>query len=219
MKTIPMQTVVPTAVAVAVAVAVTMASVGGQAATIEQDLVEAELPPGQAPNYAVGDRSVWLDEERGETTFEITSVDDGIVSWLREDGCSWKTLSESTYAPFLRWTKCSGSSGTQKIKRKGKAKIYPLEVEKSEKWRVRGRNNKGVNWSTTRNCKVKGTADVTVPAGTFDTYQVLCTNEWTRFKWYFSPELRFPVLYSRVPRAGSSGSRMHIELISYSPAN
>ena len=218
MKTTPPKSYTIVASVVAIAIAVAMVALG-QAATIRQGPAETELPPGRAPTYSVGDRSVWLDKERGETTFEITSVDDGVVSWLREDGCIWKTLSESTYAPFLKWKDCSGSGGTQKIKRRGKAKLYPLKVGKSEKWSVRGRSTKGNNWSTTRSCKVTGTANVTVPAGSFDTYRVVCTNKWTRYRWYFSPELRFPVLYSRAPRPGSSGRRMHIELISYTPAN
>ena len=99
----------------------------------------------------------------------------------------------------------------------GKSRLFPLKVGNAAKWKVRGKSSKGNEWSTTRSCKVRGTANVTVPAGNFDTYHVVCTDDWTIRQWYFSPEVRLNVVSIRAPRKGQKGRRTKIELFSYSP--
>ena len=74
------------------------------------------------------------------------------------------------------------------------------------------------SWSTTRTCKVKGTANVTVPAGRFDAYRIDCSDDWTLYRWYFSPELRLPVLFIQKPRKGKTGRSAYQELVSFEPA-
>ena len=56
------------------------------------------------------------------------------------------------------------------------------------------------------------------PAGRFDTYRIDCSDEWTRYRWYYSPKLRYPVLIIQTPSSGDSDRGIHMELVSYDPA-
>ena len=150
------------------AVAVSIVVADGRAATIRKDTVKAELPPGQATDHAVGDRAVWMETKRGKLTAVVTGIKRGVVSRRLTDGCSYDLPQGNWQAPASRWKGCSGSTGTAKVARKGKSRLYPLKVGNTAKFSVRGKSKRSGNvnsWSTTRRCKVRGTANVTVPAG------------------------------------------------------
>ena len=208
------------AVAVSITAAVALvAFTDARAATIREGTVKAELPPAEPPSFSFGDRVVWMDRDRGEMTVVVTRVKGGVVTWLNDKGCSWANYIASFQAPSPRWRNCRAGSGTHKVKRRGRSRLYPLEVGNTAKWSAQGKNKKGNTWSSTRSCEVRGTANVTVPAGSFDTYHVVCTDKWNRYQWYYSPELRFHVAFMRDPRRGREGGRTHEELVSYAPAD
>lgn len=196
-----------------VAVAVSIAIDDGHAAKIRKGTVQAELPPGKLTEHAVGDRAVWMEKKRGNITAVVKAIKGGVVSRSLSDGCSYDIPQGIWQAPATKWKNCSGVSGTAKVAHKGKSRLYPLKVGNTAKFSVRGKN-----WSTTRTCKVKSTANVTVPAGRFDTYRIDCSDEWTRYRYYYSPELKFPVLIIHTPSSGGNDRRIHRELVSYEPA-
>ena len=203
------------------AVAVSIAIDDGRAAKIRKNTVKAELPPGQLTEHAVGDRAVWMEKKRVKITAVVTGIKRGVVSRSLSDGCSYDLPRGIWQAPASRWKDCSGGTGTAKVARKGKSRLYPLKVGNTAKFSVRGKSRragKTNTWSTTRTCKVKRTANVTVPAGRFDTYRIDCSDEWTRYRYYYSPELRFPVLIIHTPSSGGSDRRIHRELVSHEPA-
>ena len=96
--------------------------------------------------------------------------------------------------------------------------MYPLQVGNTESWKYTGKNTKGDSWSGMRECEVKGTAHVTVPAGSFDTYHVVCEERDSRREWHYSPTLRRTVTSIRTPMAGSSAKPHHLELVRIIPA-
>ena len=198
------------------ALVASLATTDARAATIQKGAVN-ELPPGEHTTYAFGDRSVWRNQEQDEITVVVTGVKRGIVSYLVSNGCTFTSFRASFYAQGPRWKNCEGSTGTAKVTRVGKSRLFPLKVGNAAKWKVRGKSSKGNKWSTTRSCKVRGTANVTVPAGNFDTYHVVCTDDWTIRQWYFSPEVGLNVVSIHAPRKGQKGRRTKIELVSYSP--
>ena len=203
------------------AVAVSIVAADGRAATIRKDTVTAELPLGQATDHAVGDRAVWMEKKRGKLTVVVTGIKGGVVSRRFSDGCSYDLPQGNWQAPATRWKDCSGSTGTAKVARKGKSRLYPLKVGNTSIFNVRGKSKRAgkVNsWSTTRRCEVTGTANVTVPAGRFDAYRIDCSDEWTRYRWYYSPELRHPVLIIQTPSSGDSDRGLHMEFVSHDPA-
>ena len=184
---------------------------GAPTAAVQQVEMKGELPLGQPPLPAVGEKSVWRDKNGTETSYEITAVDEDILSGRSIDGCTWKYVIAG-WGPILEWGNCFSSSGSHKVKRTGN--MYPLQVGNTEKWKYNGRNNKGNSWSGTRKCEVKGTEKVTVPAGSFDTYHVVCKEPSARYEWHYSPELRSIVTSSRKPLGGSTGRRYYRELVS-----
>ena len=205
-----------------VAVVVSIAIDDGRAAKVRKNTVQAELPPGELVDHAVGDKAVWMYKKQGgkKLTVVVTGVKGGIVSWQRTDGCSYD-ISRVIWRPPTKWKNCYGGTGTAKVARKGKSRLYPLKVGNTEKFSVQGkykRDGKGGKFSTTRVCKVKSTANVTVPAGRFDTYRIDCSDEWTLYRWYYSPELRLPVLFRQAPRKGKTGRHAYQELVSFEPA-
>ena len=190
-----------------------MAQPAEETSAAQQVEMKGGLPLGQPPLRTVGEKSVWRNKNGTEISFEITAFDEETFSGRGSDGCSWKFAMDG-WGPTLEWKNCSSSSGSHKLKRTGN--MYPLQVGNTEKWKYRGRNNKGQSWSGTRKCEVKGTEIVTVPAGTFDTYHVVCKEQSARYEWHYSPELRYSVTSRRKP-LGSSGRRYYRELVSYVP--
>ena len=199
-----------------VAVAVSIAIDDGHAAKFRKGTVQAELPPGELTEHAVGDKAVWKYRKFGETSVVVTGVKRGVVSRRRAaDGCSWDYFKGIWMAPVTRWKNCYGSSGTAKVSREGK--LFPLEVGNSAKFSVQGKSKrpgkKVSKWKTTRHCKVRGTVNVTVPAGRFDTYRVDCLDDWSSYRYYYSPELQYLVHFSQKPRKGKSGRKTYVDLV------
>lgn len=183
-------------------------------AAAQQVETNGELPLGQPPLRSVGDKSIWRYKDGTEITYEITAVDEETISGRASDGCTWKSVIAG-WGPAVEWKNCNSSSGSHKVKRTGN--LYPLQVGNSEKWKYRGKNSKGNTWSGTRKCEVRGTEKVTVPAGTFETYHVVCEEKSGRYEWHYSPELRFFVTSSRKPLGGSTWGYSQ-ELVSFMPS-
>ena len=190
-----------------------------RAATIKKSTVNAELPPGKNPTYSFGDRVLWMVKGHGPVAEIVTGVKKSTLSWIKGDGCRFSTFKTSRHAPIPKWKNCLGNTGSAKVTRVGKSKLYPLKVGNTAKWKVRGKSSKGGKWSTVYQCEVRGTGNVTVPAGSFDAYHVVCANDWSVEETYVSPELRIPILLSITPKEDSGGLRLYQELIDYSPVN
>lgn len=195
-------------------VAVVIALTGHQTATAQQSASEVELSPAEFPVVRVGDKKVWRLKNGKESTSEVTGVDDESISGRRGDGCTWKAV--SAFGPSLEWSGCGGSAGKQTIKER-EGNLFPLQVGNTARWKFRGKNNKGYSWSGTRKCNVNGTANVTVPAGTFDTYHIVCTEQWSRREWHYSPELGTTVTFRTKPKGTSRRKPSYGELVSFTP--
>ncbi len=204
------------------ALVVSLTTADGHAAKIRKNTERSKLPPGELTDHALGDKAIWKDKKLGELSVVVTAVKRDAVSRRRADGCSYDFFEGVWAAPATKWKNCYGSSGTAKVARKGKSKLFPLKVGNSAKFSVKGKSKragkKASTWEITRRCKVKGTANVTVPAGRFDTYRIDCSDKWNSYRMYYSPELRFPVLFFQKPLKGKSGRRTHTELVSLEPA-
>ena len=180
-----------------------------------QPVATVELPPAEAPLFRVGDKLVHREKDGRETTFEVINVDGETVDFqFQNEGCSWSVpKSSAPFGPSLKWDSCNGSTGTQKVK-KQEGSLFPLQVGNSERWSFSGKAQGGATWSATRKCTVKGIANVTVPAGNYDTYHVVCTTSRSRHEWHYSPELRRHVTWLRSRR----GAKLwYVELVSFTP--
>ena len=76
--------------------------------------------------------------------------------------------------------------------------MFPLKVGNTESWDYEGGTGSRT-WSGTRHCEVKEAVRITVPAGSFDTWHVNCTERWWRNQFYFSPKLGTTIAIVRTP--------------------
>ena len=180
---------------------------------VETAQSKAELPPGKRRTFALGDKSVWKQLNGKEISWKTAKLDGSVAEIHGSNGC--KVVTDLTsYSPTLAWRDCSGSTGSRKIAEHS-GSLFPLAVGNTESWRYTGRNHKGNTWSGARSCKVAGTANVTAPAGNFDTYHVICRDGSSRYDRWFSPELGLSVISSKAPLPGKKSSRYHWELIRF----
>ena len=202
--------------ALALSLAPALAVVAGcQSTKVETAPVKAELAPAEAPTFTVGSKMTWREEGKDDLTSEIVSVDGDKVTLQNDKGCK-ATFTSGGFNLWTRWENCNGSTGSSIFERPGG--IFPLQVGKKETYKASGNNDKGRTWSSTWTCRVAETANVTVPAGNFDTYRVVCKDEWRRKDYYFAPELGSNVIIAQAPIGSSRARAYRRELVKYEPA-
>jgi len=171
------------------------------------------LKPMAKPEIKLGTTKVWRDSS-GQWMQMTMSADSQSVSYARTDGCRFTSRHEE-FSPWLKWEDCvfGTGDGTAKLV---EGKIWPLQVGTRFVWRFTGRNQKGRSWEDKMDCAVKGTARITVPAGEFDTYPVVCDDNWYKRVWYVAPKLGTSVKFTS---ARHDGRRSYArEMVSYAPA-
>lgn len=183
--------------------------------SLESKPSTAEMPPVAERRAVMGDQWTWLNEKDEELSGNYTSIDADFAAGENSIGCSWKAK-RNAFAPGVEWKNCRGSTGTQTSKRVGDS-IFPLAVGKTETWEYSGTNNKGDSWESTRNCKVVGIANVTVPMGNYDTYHVRCEDKWWVREWFVRAD-GVSVQGSSTRKAGSADRNSSWRLISFTPA-
>jgi hypothetical protein len=158
--------------------------------------VTAELPPGELGVYPAGTK--WQGIELGGDSVATTLVatDGNVLQFESSSGCKWSE-NAGVFTPSLSWKDCEGTSGTQTIV-STEGNIWPLKVGNTQSWTLTGKDSSGDTWSTTRNCAVKSTERVTVPAGSFDAYRVECGDTWSTMTFFYSPQLKDNLYYQRV---------------------
>lgn len=176
------------------------------------------LPPAEQPIRRVGDTTTWRYSDGTELTLETTAIDDETASTKTNTGCRSKSM--RGFGPFLEQYKCTEDA--DKATRtftltvtSQEGSMFPLTVGSNASWSYRSTNHKGGSWSGKRTCSVEGTATVTVPAGTFPTFHVVCKNQWARLEWHYAPELGTNVTYRRSARGSGRGKTRYAELVAF----
>ena len=120
-----------------------------------------------------------------------------MVSVRRDDGCSWTSMTYM-FAPSLKWNNCYGTSvdGTQKII-ETKGSPWPLSDKTEFQYTFTGKykDDLGQPWQSTRECKVDKQVRVKVPAGEYDTYKLVCEDDWLKMTYWIAPELGYHVAF------------------------
>ena len=178
----------------------------------EQPVAAASLAPFAEPTSRVGDVCRYVNESGEQLEDEVTAIEGDVVTWRDSRGCTY--ASPGYFSPSAWWKDCADySNGTQQAQRQGN--IFPLEVGSSESWEFSGSDASG-SWSSTRNCEVDSITRVSVPAGSFDAYKVVCNDQWRERTWYVSPEAGTTVLYTNRKKRGGVTTRS--ELVAWMPA-
>jgi hypothetical protein len=179
--------------------------------------VSRPLEPMAEPARYVGAVAEYL---RNGTPFEQTRValTDTEETWRTSYGCEW-SRHVSGFAPPSSWKSCDGSDGTQEVTVNGS--IWPLQIGSKVSYDMSRKHDYIGTWTaSTRTCEVKEETRVTVPAGTYDTFHVVCnepwsTGHWSAGHWYVSPEIGVVVLHwSGFQRSRDTG---RFELVSWDP--
>lgn len=165
---------------------VALVALVGCQTTADEPAQSAMQPMEKPPGLQLGDAVIWLVNGKKEQRNEVTDRDDRQVTIAEDTGCVF-SLPTSGYAPAYSFTNCNGFTGTQNVEAPSESP-FPLTVGKSWTYAYSGSNTKGGEWNDTRRCKVEATARITVPLGEFDTYKVVCNDEFHRRTWYVSPE-------------------------------
>ena len=175
--------------------------------------VSAPLEPMVKPAMHVGDKETWRNKKGKEWTQTVVGMDETTVTIESSGGCTF-TKPHEVFAQWLKWTNCPrDGSGTTSLT---KGDIWPLETGKKWWYKYAGSDDKGQKWKGKMSCKVKEEIRISVPAGTFDTFHVVCrTKRFTR-EYYISPETGTSVMYKWKDKYAKQPNRTN-ELVSYSP--
>jgi len=181
------------------------------------------LPPASLPEFGIGDAFVY---DGGRAIYVEDTKSDRIV-WNGGGDYLFETTGDFT-GPILEWSYTDKEdrerSGSAYVK-EGSGNIWPLEFDKQVRMSTRSANvdpdtgdvNEYDQWLI---CKVPATANIEVPAGTFDTFVIECSRyyqqSWMQTtKWWYAPEIGF---YVKRDRSWNSGEDHSEELVTYGPA-
>ena len=169
--------------------------VNGAAATIAA--LEAVVPP----NYEVGDRFVFDDD----LVEEVVAVSGERVVW-RTGKTRTDIRFQTAALPRLGWER--RSSHAEAVLTPDPNTLWPLETGKKVKFtqRIMKTDRKtGATSAYSRlwRCEVEDPVQVTVPAGTFDTFEIVCqrasSRGWPKVsrtqRWFYAPDLGHHVMF------------------------
>ena len=170
----------------------------GMPATTGADAVGGGTPAmsgGVGPVYLAGDAYVYADG-RVET---VEDVDGDMVTWRAADD-TWYRASSNFALPPVAWR--SGTRIGQRRLSAAADTLWPLTVGGRARFaatavlmRDNDRQDR-TEWREVWECEVAGTEAVTVPAGRFDTFKIVCfrltdpAGVASRRVWHYAPALR-----------------------------
>lgn len=143
----------------------------------------------------VGDRWVYRDNLNSKEGYiEVIESNGDATTWKDSlTDCKWTR--DQDFGPSIQWENCGGSSGKQVVELKGE--IWPLSKDTEFQFKVRGSNDSGQTWKTTVRCEVEDELRVRTAAGEFDTYKLVCSDNWNTRIRYVSPKEETIVAYQR----------------------
>ncbi|MFQ5774697.1 MAG: hypothetical protein ACE5GS_09285 [Kiloniellaceae bacterium] len=181
-----------------------------------------DLPPAPLPSYRTGDTFVYSDGTATPLVRRVVGVNAETVDWVTEKDFRFTTY-RNFALPRLKWNGPS-SAGTM-LNALRPAELWPLEPKKTAQVTADyNRLDKATNETSTYkenwSCKVNRARAVTVPAGTFDAFKIICrrlnqAGKTTRTHiWYYAPQVGHFV--KRIKKYGNRPDRV-IELVTYRP--
>ena len=192
--------------------AMVLALGGSWAAAEEIGPVSNPLEPMAKPDMNVGAKKTWRDKKGREWDVTLVSVDEITATYESSSGCTLTALHEEFSQP-VKWNNCGGESGKGTTSL-ASGEIWPLIKGKKWRYKYAGSNNKGNVWRGSMKCSVKDEVRVSVPAGEFDTYHIVCKTKNITREYYISPEIKTNVISKRKHRRGPRTTR---KLVSFTP--
>lgn len=179
------------------------------------------LPPADLPSYEAGDRFVYVDSKNRTLERRVVSVEGERVNWTTESDFNFVTY-RNFVVPLLAWE--GRSSSGEMLNAPNPQQLWPLAPKRKiqltvEYQKNRKEQNEVVDYEEFWSCKVRNARSVTVPAGTFDAYKIVCKrydetrrNTTRVHTWYYAPEVGHFI--KRVKKYANKPKQV-IELVEY----
>ena len=150
------------------------------------------------------------------TSWEVVDVTNDRITWVSNQGARIIT-SNNPLLPSYEWISQSDGQGKRLIS-DVKGELFPLK--KGNKTTFRSTvsiNDQPSQWSFSWNCAILGEVNVTVPAGNFNAFSIVCARDASdTITYYYAPELGY---YVRMEIGGNRGSILkQRNLLSYNNA-
>ena len=176
---------------------------------VEEAPATTELLPMEQPGTPnIGYTLVTMMNGSQERRSEVIAHDAETFTWRNNKGCEWSSM-RTGFSPSVHWKNCEGGSGNMSVKLTTDLP-WPLSVGKTWTYTFTGGNNRGNAWEGSDQCTVVGTARVTAPIGTYDTFKVECESEWLKRTHYLSPELNASPIFLRHNKARNQTDRYEL---------
>lgn len=180
------------------------------------DPAETTLPVVHSHEDHVGDRFVIRSANGRDNVIKIVEVADGVTTWRHSaSGCRFSRHTEG-FGPSLQWWNCGGADGTTSVERTGS--VFPMRVGAREEWAYTSRNDNGAEWWSTRRCDVENRTRVSVPAGAFDAYRIVCEDDWSVAEFFYAPAVRQYVRFRKTWKEPGLGANQDDRLVAFTPA-
>jgi hypothetical protein len=152
----------------------------------------ATLAPARSPVLQTGATFVFRQRDGEETTSRVVAVDGGDETWQSDNGWTW--TGKEFFWPIESW-QSEGGGGSQEISG-DPAALFPLMVGEQVAYRYQGGSQAvQAGFSGQGRCEVAAAEQITVPAGTFDTYKVVCVQgedlsaPYRTRTWWYAPAI------------------------------
>lgn len=158
---------------------------------------QAMLPPAPLPRYVPGDTFIYRVGNATMREQVLTTTPDRVV-WTNDQGLIW-TTGYDLVSPMFSWSADPElGRGRQDIVEGNPASLFPLMAGEQVAFQVTGSSEKQPGgWKMEQRCEVAGQAQVTVEAGTFNTFQIGCQRGDALETLFYSPVVQNYVLRTR----------------------
>ena len=157
----------------------------------------ANIPPAPLPAYRPGDIFVYSNGTPNAVTRRVVRVRGDTVDWVTETGYAF-TEYRNFLMPQLAWD--GKSSSGRMVNSVDSNLLWPLAYKnEAALTAIYERTDKATKVISTRvenwSCKVNRARPVSVPAGTFNAYKVICDRKsdagkrTRRHIWYYAPDV------------------------------
>lgn len=181
-------------------------------------------PGPELPTYRAGDTFNYVNDRNEPVLRRVLRVQGDTVDWETETQYRF-TSYRNLFLPRVQWD--GEHSAGSMVSSPDPNVLWPLKKGAAAEVKVRYRRfdkkkEKAREYDQTWSCKVHGSQPVTVPAGTFDAFKVVCgyiTKKGKKSKrirtWYYAPEVGH---YIKREREYSDSPTKTFELVSFEKA-
>jgi cell division protein FtsN len=165
------------------------------------------------PTYHIGD-SLTFEENGDEQPSFVTAIQNDQVYWIDNSGTRWITFTDPTIPPLTEIPR-PGRPSLLRFFSPEKPTVFPLEVGKKIDYTVTvSRSDLATPYNEQHSCEVHAPRQMTVEAGTFDAWEIVCERNGMIDTYYYAPKIGAVVL----KRREAPGATRRLTLVDYHKA-